>query len=375
MSVIPAMFFGFILMLSPDADPSNPWPVFWWFVIIICISDTFFSIYTTHLNAGFTTYFPTDAERRRASAVFNIVPPLLGVFWAFIGPLIIVYGDKQTFILSAFISLIIQLILIALLIPGIIESEDMKERFFRGYENEAEKHSGESYWKTIKKAFKRKSFTSTFLVFLLLSLRGAVYGASLIYFLKDVLRLPFFYAIFFAIALFAGYIIFVPFWVNMMNKYGAAKIMKLSLFLGVVTVLPVLWITTLEEALFYTFLGGISSGAYFVSLGPVAADVYDECTITDGKHQEAMYEGIRTFFFRGAIIFQAIIFTVIHILTGYNPDPHATQTPLAIWGLRVQMGLIPALLSLLAFIIMLKWYDLDGEKKLAVKQRLRELGL
>ncbi|GAH07825.1 unnamed protein product, partial [marine sediment metagenome] len=99
---------------------------------------------------------------------------------------------------------------------------------------------------------------------------------------------------------------------------------------------PVLWITTLEEALFFTFLGSMAGGAFGLSLGPVAADVYDECTISDGKHQEAMYEGIRTFFFRSAGIFQAMVFTIIHILTEYNPDPHAIQTPLAIWGLRLQ---------------------------------------
>ena len=373
-SVIPHIFFGFLLMLSPDADPSNPWPVFWWFVIIICISDTFFSIYTTHLNAGFTTYFRSDAERRRASAFTNFVPAILGLLWGLIGPLIIVYGDKQTFILSAFISMIIRIILVILLIPGIRESEDLKERFLRGYEISAQTES-ESYWKTMKKAFKRKNFTSTFLVFLFLSLAGSLYGASQIYFLKDILRLPFYYAIFFAIVGFIGFIIFIPFWVNMINKYGAAKIMKVSLILMAVTVIPVLWITTLEEALFFTFLGSMTTGAFTLSLGPVAADVYDECTISDGKHQEAMYEGIRTFFFRGSIIFQAIVFTIIHILTDYNPDPLAVQTPLAIWGLRIQMGLIPALLRILAFVIMVKWYDLEGEKKLAVKRQLRELRL
>ena len=119
----------------------------------------------------------------------------------------------------------------------------------------------------------------------------------------------------------------------------------------------------------------MTTGAYTVSLGPVAADVYDECTITDGKHQEGMYEGIRTFFFRFALIFQAVIFTVVHLLTSYNPDPQAIQTPLAILGIRIHMGLIPALLNLTAFFILVKWYDLEGEKKLAVKKKLRELGL
>jgi GPH family glycoside/pentoside/hexuronide:cation symporter len=373
--VVPTAILMFLLFLSPDADPSNPWPVFWYFLIISCLADTFFSIFTTHLNAGYTTHFRTDIERRRSSAINNLVPAILGLFWGFVGPLVIVYGDKQTFILSAFISLIIRFLLILLLIPGIRESEELKERFLRGFENNEKKKERVSYWKTMKKAFKRRNFTTTFLVFLFLSLAGTLYGASGIYFMKDVLRLPLYFAIFTALGGFLGFIIFIPFWVNRMNKYGAPKVMKISLILIALSYIPLLWINSIEEAVFFSFTGGMARGAYTISLGPVAADVYDECTISDGKHQEAMYEGIRTFFFRSAIIFQAMIFTVVHILTAYNPDPEAIQTPLAVWGIRVHMGLIPALLTLVSFFIMVKWYDLVGEKKLTVKMKLQELGL
>ena len=151
--------------------------------------------------------------------------------------------------------------------------------------------------------------------------------------------------------------------------------MKISLIILALAFLPLLWVTTLEETIFFAFLGGIALGAFTLSLFPVSADVYDECTILDGKHQEGMYEGIRTFFFRSALIFQAAIFTVVHILTEYNPDPHATQTPLAVLGIRIHMGLLPSILCLIAFFILLKWYDLEGEKKLAVKKKLRELRL
>jgi Na+/melibiose symporter-like transporter len=151
--------------------------------------------------------------------------------------------------------------------------------------------------------------------------------------------------------------------------------MKASFFIGIIGFLPVLWITTIEEAILFSFIGGVFYGAFTLSLGPVAADVYDECTISDGKHQEAMYEGIRTFFFRFSLIFQAIIFTLVHVLTAYNPDPNAIQTPLAILGIRIHMGLFPSFLCLGSFLIMHKWYDLEGEKKLAVKKKLKELGL
>ena len=372
--IIPAIIFRYLIWLSPDADPSNPWPVFWYFIIITCLLDTFYSIFTTHLNAGYTNHFRSDAERKRSSAINNIIGGFLGLFWGFIGPLIIVYGKKETFILSALISLFIRFVLVIFLIPGIHESEDLKERFLRGYENNENKEIV-SYWKTVKKAFRRKNFTSTFFVYLMLSLSVTLYLASGIYFMKDVLRLPLYNSIFTALAMFLGFILFIPFWVNRMNKYGAHNVMKASLIILTIAVFPILWITTIEEAVFFAFTGGTAIGAFTLSIGPVSADVYDECTITDGKHQEAMYEGIRTFFFRFALIFQAVIFTVVHLLTAYNPDPQAIQTPLAILGIRIHMGLIPALLNLTAFFILLKWYDLEGEKKLAVKKKLRELGL
>jgi len=372
--IIPAIIFRYLIWLSPDADPSNPWPVFWYFIIITCLLDTFYSIFTTHINAGYTNHFRSDAERKRSSAINNIIGGFLGLFWGFIGPLIIVYGKKETFILSALISLFIRFVLVIFLIPGIHESDELKERFLRGYENTLNKEKV-SYWKTMKKAFKRKNFTSTFFVYMMLSLSVTLYLASGIYFMKDVLRLPLYNSIFTALAMFLGFILFIPFWVNRMNKHGAHNVMKASLIILTIALIPLLWINTLEEAVFFAFTGGTGIGAFTLSLGPVSADVYDECTITDGKHQEAMYEGIRTFFFRFALIFQAVIFTVVHLLTAYNPDPQAVQTPLAILGIRIHMGLIPALLNLTAFFILVKWYDLEGEKKLAVKKKLRELGL
>ena len=72
---------------------------------------------------------------------------------------------------------------------------------------------------------------------------------------------------------------------------------------------------------------------------------------------------------------QAIIFGLVHILTAYNPDPYAKQTPLAIWGIRIHSGLIPSLLGFVGFFILLKWYDLKGEKKQEMLTKLKEMGL
>ncbi len=204
----------------------------------------------------------------------------------------------------------------------------------------------------MRAAFRKKSFTATLCVFMLLTFGAMLNATSRIYFMKDILGLPFSFAIFTGLAGFFGFLISIPFWSNMAKKYGAAKIMKLSCFLIFLVYLPVLWMTTLTEAVIYGFAGGIVSGAFWVTLGPVNSDVMDELTIETGKHQEATYEGFRTFFNRLAFAFVGILIPIVQIMTGYNTSPTATQTPLAIWGLRIQMGLIPALFGLLAFIIM-----------------------
>jgi hypothetical protein len=55
-----------------------------------------------------------------------------------------------------------------------------------------------------------------------------------------------------------------------------------------------------------------------------------------------------------AIISQAIIFVFLYIVTGYNLDPKAIQTPLALWGKNYQASLIPSHYILIAFIVMYK---------------------
>jgi Na+/melibiose symporter-like transporter len=81
------------------------------------------------------------------------------------------------------------------------------------------------------------------------------------------------------------------------------------------------------------------------------------------------------FFFRVAFLVQGVVIMVVHIATAYNPDPNAVQTPLAIWGIRVHTGLIPAILMIVISLIVYKWYDLTGERKESMLKELKAKGL
>ena len=300
-----------------------------------------------------------------------MLPQFLGLILNLIVPVMYVYGDRSTVILAEIIIVSILSVFVIFLIPGIRESEDLKERFLRGYENTGR----ESFFKTMKIAFQQKNFVALLLVVMLFSTAWVLHLASHIYFAKDVLKMPLSIALYVYTASFLGFTLFIPFWANVAKKYGHVKTMKFGALLVAIALTPGMWITTLWETILFQFLGGIAFGGFVIMIGPSTADVNDEFTVTTGRHQEGTLAGIRTFFFRFALIFQAIILTIIHVITGYNPDPKAVQTPLAQWGIRMHLALIPSSLTLIGFFIIYFFYDLKGEKKDLIKSQLRELKL
>jgi Na+/melibiose symporter-like transporter len=69
------------------------------------------------------------------------------------------------------------------------------------------------------------------------------------------------------------------------------------------------------------------------------------------------------------------MFTIVHIVTGFNPVPGATQTPLAILGIRLHMAILPALFFAVVVLIFWKFWPLTTERVQEVKEKLLELGI
>ena len=371
-AAIPTLIFYMLLYLPPNINAkTNPWPIFWYLLITSCLFGTFLTIFRQHFEGGFANQFREDFERRRASALAFIFPVFILFLLSLLPLFFIVYGDKSTFFLTAMISIIILASCVIILIPGIYESEEVKMRYLRGYENEEQL----SFLEMIKIAFRQRNFTITIITSTLFTIGTALNYASGIYFFKDVLRLPLYLSIFPTTAYFIAILVALPFWVWFAAKYGIVKTYIIGLFLSAVSFIPYLWITTLEEAIIFAFLRGVAGSCSTLMILPIISDCYDEVTIACGRHQEATLLGIRTIFIRCSVIFQALIIAWIHIITGYNQSPNAIQTSLAVWGIRVHQALIPMILCFIACVIIILWYDLKGEKKLTMKAKLRKMGL
>jgi len=371
-AAIPALIFYLLIFIPPNIDAkSNPWTLFWYLVITSCIYGTFLIMYNQNLQGGFPNQFRGDYERRRANALAFIFPGIILFFMSILPLFIIVYGDKTSFFLTALISIIILAFCLIILIPGISESEEVKARYLQGYENMEQT----SFFKTIKVVFKQKNFTITIITFTLTNISTALVSASGIYFFKDVLGLPLYFSVIPSIIFFVTLMVFVPFWSSFARKHGNAKTYVVGLFLLGVAHIPYLWITTYWEVIIFAILRGIASSCAIFIVLLIASDCYDEVTLACGRHLEATLHGIRNVFVRSSLLFAVLIVGWIHIVTGYNQDPNALQTPLAIWGIRIHRALIPMILCFTACIIAIIFYDLKGEKKTMLKAKLHEMGL
>lgn len=371
-SAYPILIFYYLIFNPPDIDPKkNALLIFLYMVLITALFDTFFSIYNTHVYGGFTNQFRSEYERRKGFAVILIVMSI-GIFCIrLIPPFIIEFGSKRTFALSALITCAILGICNVFLFLGIKESDELKERLISGYETD----DSRSFFKIMKVALKKKNFLISLIAYTTVITAQTLAAASGIYMLKDVLKVPFTYAIYFAIAGFMGSILFIPFWSNYARKHGFKKTYYITLFLAGICYLPTLFVTEVWQAVLFIFIGSIAASGYILMLMPVASDTMDEVALEMGRRQDGVLQGIRNFFFRIAIVVQGIVITAIHIITNYNPNPNATQTPLAIIGIRIHAGLIPALLMFTISFIVYKWYTLDGEIKAEMVKKLRAAGL
>jgi Na+/melibiose symporter-like transporter len=371
-SAIPAILFYLLLYIPPNVNAkTNPWPVFWYLLIISCLFSIFYSLYRQHFYGSFANLFREDFERRRASAFAFLFPGFLLFIMSIIPLFIIKYGDKSTFLLSTIIISVILIVCLLILIPGIIESKELKDRYLSGYIDEEEI----SFLKMMKIAFRQKNFLALLIAYTLISIAGGLNMASSIYYFKDVLKLPLSLSIYPNIAYYLAVMLSLPLWATVANKFGMVKTYILGNFLAGLAYLPYLWLTTLEEFIIYSFARGMAYSCTAFMVLPLLSDSYDEITLVCGRHQEATLVGIRNVFIRSSIIVQAFLIGWIHIITGYNNDPEAIQPDLAIWGVRVHSALIPMIMCLLAGILMFIIYDLQGKKKLQLKEELRKKGL
>jgi len=364
---------SFIFIFAvPDVDPKSDWLIlFIWLLVSICLFDTLFSTMDTNYISLVPDKFRTDKLRLRLAG-FQVGLGIFGTVLAVVvSPMFIVYGQQSSFLTMAIIVGIIGIVLILLLIYGIHEDKAMIENYFIAYEK-AEKVK---FTEVLKVALKQKSFVAFLVVYMLYQTTVSLLLGSIPYLVRFILNGEAIIETYILLGYIVAGILSVPIWWKIALKKGNNKTVFIigGLIWGLASI-PFLFITTVLAAIILAIILGIGMIGFWLMLNPIISDVIDEAISESGIRQEGVYMGVRTFFGRIAIMLQAIIFALVHIFTGFTPGS-ATQSPTAIFGLRLQMSVIPAIIMIIGILVFWKLYDITPEKKEITRKKLQELNL
>ena len=366
---IPTIIFFFLLFTPPKvAGVESAIPILVYYIIVVFLFDTFYSLLQTHSFGAFGAHFRGDKARRKAglsTQIFTFIANFLVIaLWS----QIVVTENPISFTIAAAISVIILLISLVIFYPGSKESEEIKERFIVGYQN-AEKVP---FFKTMKIAIKQKNFMLVLCTYILFMIAMGLQSMNSFYFVDDVLQAPQGIRTIQSTIMLGSSLLTMPIWLRVAKKIGHSATFTLGLITFGFTVLFNLFITNVFQFYVLAIFRGTTIAMFLIMLSPIFADCYDEIAVKTKKHQQATLLGVRNSFVKISITIQSLIIAFIHIITAYDPINPSSN---ALFGLRLIQGFFPFLFCIIGALIFYKWFDLKGRKKQIVMQKLKEMGL
>ena len=371
--IIPANFLLVLVFMPPAGDTMT---IFWWVVFTTILFDSLYTLCFLNVNALFPDKFRTDKARRRGSgwATFfsmlalplaNMVPPII----------LALFGGSN--VQGAYIPMIWIMVgtlapVSLLMLPGMRENKEMIERYY------ISKEKPEGFIAALKSTLKQKSFVFYIVLFFGFQVVTGSLTASIPYAANYVLPGPPLGVEVNMILLFATFLtaslISIPIWIRIAKKVKNNKKMAI---IGGICLAPTAFITPLFigliDSLVYMTILGFAMGNYWALFTIYFADVLDERVILTGSPNRGTTVGISAFLSRFARAAQIGVFTIVHILTNFV-EGAPTQTPAAQMGIRLHMGVIPAIILAICLIIYWKYYPITPQIWMENKKKLKELG-
>ncbi len=372
----PLGFCYFLVFFPPSVDPvGGAWIIFAWLTFTTCLFDTFHSLFFVSFQSLFPDKFQSVEERRTAAGIYiplGIIGVALG---AILPPLFITFEDLQSYIIQGLIVMVITIVMMLLAIPGHRDDQQTVDIYLTSYEKQAKR---ESFLKSMKLAFKQKSFVAYMIIYALYFVIINSLQASLPYVVRFAVEPQYQkarFTTFIMAGLLIGTIISIPFWVKLAQKTNDnGKIMLISAILLGVFAIPLIFINSYWGVVISICVWGMALGGFWSMIFPVFSDVIDESIVKYNKREEGTYIGIQQFFGRLGLIIQVLSFAIVHQLTGFVEGAD-TQTPLAIWGIHIHAALIPMICIFIGAFFFWLLYDLNPDKVSENRSKIKESGL
>ncbi|MHA2397926.1 MAG: MFS transporter [Promethearchaeota archaeon] len=372
---IPFMVTILFLFSPPSGNPQiNPWPVFFWLLTIYIIRE-----FTSELGVGtrsalYPEKFRSNEERRKLGFMGNY-GTTIGVVLGLILPSILIGPifpllERSSYLIVALFLFVPMIIFWILGIPGIREDNEMIDRAIQQWELEPRY----KFFKEVKLALKNRNFLIFILMGIARTYQNISLNTSLFYWLFSVIKLPVdgIYQAFIVLAMYLSIVVTSPIWLRIMKKLGHKKTLILSNLLAIGLGLVVFFIRSLIGAIFIAAIYGFTHAGYIMI--PIYGDVVDDLIVGSEKRKEGLYSGLLELTVKLGLTFTPMIITFIHIYTNFVPGS-IVQTASAQQGILWGMAGIPAIMVLIATLILWKFYNLTPDKTKANRERLEELNL
>lgn len=348
--------------------------LFIWMLLTLCLTDTFFSIFSVNHQSLSPNLFTSVDQRRRLGAISTVVSTMSML----IGFIVPEFGDISSpsgYLTPMLIGAVIGVGMLLLMRPSVREEPALTEKLFAQSGNESPK----GFFSLLLESFKHKNFLLFIILFLCFNTLSLTAISSLPYFLEFVLKVPIEKAnstkTMLIMVEFIGVFASIPVWSLIAKKKSMKMTAVISNFLIVLCLIPFFFVNSVIASYAVFFVLGLGVGGFWVAILPLLSDTIDEITAALGTHEEGVYFGIKTFFMRLSLIIQAFIYWAVRGITGFTPENMQSLqiTDAMKFGIRFELGGATAVLLLLATILFLVKYDLTPEKITAIRLKIDAL--
>jgi GPH family glycoside/pentoside/hexuronide:cation symporter len=345
----------FLLFFPPILDPSlmsSQWVYFFWLLFTLLLYDTFYTIIGI-MQMALVTELSILPEERASTGLYWAIGTLFGQVITFVLPfLLIINEDPYSQNLPIFQSLTITFAIVGFITLASMALGVKERKEFMYTETERMK-----FFESIKYTIKNKAFIIyTIFGFMLGYISSAIYS-QVSFFVQDVLQvtdailsqLPIFI---FILANLIGY----PISLYFNKKYGGKKGIIYLSFIAIGGLIILTFISDFAVSNILLFIIGIGYSGVFLLAPILMADIVDEDELKTGFRREGAYFGSTALFTKPAQSLAAAFTGFILVLTGYD---QSAVTALAQFGIKLNIGLIPAIFLIAAILILLK-FPIDG---------------
>ncbi|MCL4426468.1 MAG: MFS transporter [Firmicutes bacterium] len=349
---------SFILVWLPpfSVAAGQSWPLFLYFLGIIFVYDTLFTIVFLNWSALFPEMYPGLAERTEVMAWrqgLGIIGMMAGIA---LPPMI--YGSVGW----GNMGIIFGIISISTVLVSMWGSREKPE---------FSQDEGLPLLEALRATFLNRSFATYIAAIFLVEFVFVMLTATIPFYAKYVLKIGEFQTSLMLGMIFIVALPMVVVWGRYTVKAGALKAFIFSTLLFGVSLVPFLFVSSFLGGLIVAGLMGLGLAGLILLMDIMLSDVIDEDELKTGTRREGMYFGTNGFMVRLGISLQALVMTTVLKVSGYDPNL-AVQPASAIAGLRFLMTAVP-LVALIISVLVLRYYPLHGPRLEEVRAAVARL--